>query len=238
MWGNLPFSSKSKSKSKGKAVAPELLVPTDSTDYEKVFTSPELSALRLGILDCPEKFLCCLECPQYKLLTVDKAADHVRGHRKEHEDSDCEDEEGKDGLAGSAQRQPVMKFVLNILKKYDVYNGKLADAPVPTQPIPHRFFLKINSGFRCLLCKAANKIHFGRSETRRREHFQKFHKAEYRNKATSWKKYEDPVKLQTFLDKKGQRNDFEVLPTVDTLEDVDPPQAGEATAEDLFTAWR
>ncbi|KAG9077100.1 hypothetical protein FS749_011040 [Ceratobasidium sp. UAMH 11750] len=238
MLGNFSFKSISKSKSKSKSEPPKPLKPTQPTDHDRVYTSSELAPLRLGIIDCPEKFLCCLECPAYQLLTVAQAAAHVRGHRKEHQDSDCEDEGGKDALEGSAQRQPATKFVLNILKKYDVYTGNLADAPVPTKPIPQRFFLKVNSGFRCLLCKAKNTIHFGRSETRRREHFQLAHATEYQDKSRNWKVCEDAVKLQTFSDKKGQRKDFEVLPTIDTLEDSDPPGPGEATAEDLFTAWR
>ncbi|KAG8720431.1 hypothetical protein FRC09_009579 [Ceratobasidium sp. 395] len=215
-----------------------LLQATEPCSLAHVKTTPDLARVHLGVVGGPEKILCCLLCPPHRLLTVNNAAIHLDGHKREHVDSDYEEEVVQRQKLRTKSSQGWARTIGSILKKHDVYNGLLSDIPLPTQPVPPRPYLKTSPGFKCRLCASTGHGNFfGRSERQRREHFQKFHPAEYADKSKGWKSCEVAVSVQSYSESTSQVRNFEVLP-IEIVEDVDAPGQHEATAEQLIAAWR
>ncbi|KAG8721250.1 hypothetical protein FRC09_008179 [Ceratobasidium sp. 395] len=215
-----------------------LLQATEPSPLTYVKTTPELSRLHLGVVDCPQKILCCLLCPPHQLLTVKNAAIHLDGHKREHVDSDCEDEAVEQQQLRTKPSLASTRTLNNTLQKYDVFKGLLSKIPLPTEPVPQLPYLKTSPGFKCRICARTGSGNcFGRSLPQRSAHFKNFHPIEFEDTSTSWKQYELAVSVQLYSEKTSQVCNFEVLP-IEIIEDADAPKQHEATAEQLFGAWR
>ncbi|KAG9084533.1 hypothetical protein FS749_005146 [Ceratobasidium sp. UAMH 11750] len=106
---------------------------TSVVNYPRVVSCPALQRLKVGIAASYD-YLCCIKCPRLRLLKLSSVLAHAHSHMKN-------------------KRAHSTNAMLALFSKYNVYNGRIADLPVPPYPSPPLPFLLEVKGVQCMLCE-------------------------------------------------------------------------------------